>query len=124
MPVEMKDQIYHNRLHNTSENVKQHSRNKRLELFLMVIWFTVRSYCEEYCNRVAQNVHQTHGDVEAHRAAIRLQEWILFHRLLDSSQSVHHHNSGEQLKSVYCPQLYLHCRDESLGGSFFAYTVP
>lgn len=70
MPVEMKDQIDHNRLHNTSENVKQHSRNNRLELFLMVIWFTVRSYCEEYCNRVAQNVHQTHGDVEAHRAAI------------------------------------------------------
>lgn len=124
MPVEMKDQIDHNRLHNTSENVKQHSRNNRLELFLMVIWFTVRSYCEEYCNRVAQNVHQTHGDVEAHRAAIWLQERILFHGLLDSSQSVHHDNSSEQLKSVYCPQLYLHCRDESLGGSFFAYTVP
>ena len=70
MPVEMKDQIDHDRLHYASENVKQHSRDNGLELFLMVIWCTVRPYCEEYCNRVAQNVHQAHGNVEAHRAAI------------------------------------------------------
>ena len=77
MPVEMKDQIDHDRLHNTGEEVEHHSRDNRLQLLRLILRLVVGPYREENCDGVAHDVHQAHGDVEAHRAAIRLQEGVL-----------------------------------------------
>ena len=75
--VKMEDQIDHDRLHYASEEVEHHSRDNRLKLLRLVLRLVVGPYREENCDGVAHDVHQAHGDVEAHRAAIRLQEGVL-----------------------------------------------